>query len=171
MKSLTSIDIIKKLQLSPLADEGGLYRQTYVSDIKLSKDQLPGNYPGDRPIGTQIYYLLTDEIDSFSALHRLLGDEVYHFYLGDTLEMLLLYPDGYSKTVLLGSDILSDEVVQFVVPGGVWQGSRLKSGGKFALLGTSMSPGFDGADFELGDRDELEKTYPEQADLIKQLTR
>jgi hypothetical protein len=109
--------------------------------------------------------------DTFSAMHRLNGDEVYHFYLGDPAEMLILKPDGTGETLLMGQDIVSGMRLQHVVPGGVWQGSRLRPGGKFALLGTTMAPGFDPADFELGSRDELSARYPACAELIAALTR
>jgi len=171
MKKITAEEIIKKLQLMPLIDEGGLYRQTYKSDILIPKKYLPPHYTGDRSISTHIYYLLTDDVDSFSAMHRLPGDEVYHFYLGDPVEMLLLLPDGTSQIMVLGSDLLLGQRVQFVVPHSVWQGLRLLDGGKFALLSTSMSPGFEFVDFELGDRAVLIQEFPEQRQVIEGLTR
>lgn len=168
---ITPAQIIEKLHLAPLPDEGGRYIQTYISDIVIKKEHLAARYNGDRAISTQIYFLLTDEDDDFSALHKLLSDEVYHFYLGDPVEMLMLHPDGRSEVVILGQDILHDEKVQYVVRRGIWQGSHIKPGGKFALLGTTMSPAFDVADFQLGDRLELIKKYPHQKDLISKLTR
>lgn len=168
---ITPAQIIEKLHLAPLPDEGGRYIQTYISDIVMKKEHLADRYNGDRAISTQIYFLLTDEQDDFSALHRLLSDEVYHFYLGDPVELLMLHPDGRSEVVILGQDILHDQKVQHVVPRGIWQGSHIKPGGKFALLGTTMSPAFDVADFQLGDRLELKKEYPNQKDLITKLTR
>jgi len=171
MKKITAEEIIKKLQLMPLIDEGGLYRQTYKSSIMVSQKDLPPRYTGDRSISTQIYYLLTDDDDSFSAMHRLPGDEVYHFYLGDPVEMLLLLPDGTSQIMVLGSDLLLGQHFQLVVLHSVWQGLRLLDAGKFAMLGTSMSPGFEFADSELGDREMLIQEYPEQRKLIEGLTR
>ncbi|MGH7573188.1 MAG: cupin domain-containing protein, partial [Gemmatimonadota bacterium] len=104
-------------------------------------------------------------------LHRLPTDEVYHFYLGDPVEMLLLHPDGASETVTLGPDVLGAEKVQFVVSRGVWQGSRVAPGGNWALLGTTMAPGFEFADYEGGDREDLVARYPEAAGWIRALTR
>jgi len=104
-------------------------------------------------------------------MHRLKGDEVYHFYLGDPAEMLILKPDGTGETLLMGQDIVSGMRVQHAVPGGVWQGSHLAPGGKLALLGTTMAPGFDPADFESGGRGELIARYPAYAELIGVLTR
>jgi predicted cupin superfamily sugar epimerase len=98
---------------------------------------------------------------------------VFHFYLGDPLEGLLLYPDGSSRTVTLGRDILGGEHVQFVVPAGVWQGWRVRAGGAYAyaLTGTTMAPGYTQADFELGSREQLTWLYPGRAEGIRRLTR
>ncbi len=164
--------IIKLLKLEPLQGEGGLFRQTYLSPENIPSGALPGRYGGrEKPFGTAIYYLLTNEVDSFSALHRLPTDEIYHFYLGDPLELTLLYPDGISKTVILGQDILNGEQLQATVPAGVWQGSRVKPGGKFSLAGTTMAPGFTPEDFEAGRRGDLLAAYPGEAEKISALTR
>ena len=160
-------EIIALLKLHPLIGEGGLYAETYRST-----GQIPaGALPAPRSYSTAIYYLLTAEADSFSALHRLSGDEIYHFYLGDPVEMLLLYPDRTAQAVVLGQDLLAGQQVQWVVPAGVWQGSRLASGGAYALLGTTMSPGFDLADFEPGERSALCAAYPNETEKITRLTR
>lgn len=164
-------ELIEALKLAPLPVEGGLYRQTYVGDESIPRGGLPARYSTDKPFSTAIYYLLTDEPDSFSALHRLPTDEIYHFYLGDPVEQLLLLPDGASERVVLGHDLLSGQRVQHVAPRGVWQGSRLIAGGRFALLGTTMAPGFSDHDYEGGEREALIERYPDQAELIRSLTR
>lgn len=151
------------LKLRPLPIEGGYFAETHRSKVALDQRSLPSVYSGKRSLSTAIYYMLT--VDTFSAMHRVWGDEVYHFYLGDPVEMLVLKPDGTGEVVLLGQDILSGMRLQHVVPGGAWQGCRLVAGGTFALMGTTMSPGFDPADFELGNK-ELSARYPEYAALI-----
>jgi predicted cupin superfamily sugar epimerase len=108
--------------------------------------------------------------DSFSALHRLPGDEIWHFYLGDPIEQLQLSPDGSGKIIEIGNNLLAGQVPQIIVPGDVWQGSKLKAGGKFALVGTTMSPGYEFEDYEAGERDELILQYPEFSSIISQLT-
>lgn len=148
----TMDDIVRMLELRPLPEEGGLFRETYRSALS-----------------TAIYYLLTP--DHFSAIHRVRGDEVFHFYLGDPVEMLLLIPDGSGNVVTLGSDLAAGMRPQVVVRGGVWQGSRLRDGGAYALLGTTMAPGFEVADFELGDRATLVTKYPAFAGAITRFTR
>jgi len=171
MKPPTVAQLIEHLRLESLAFEGGYFCQTYAAEESMAADALPARYGGPRKLGSAIYYLLTSEPDSFSALHRLKTDEIYHFYLGDPVEMLLLHPGGRSERVVLGSDVLGGQHAQFVVPRGVWQGSRLISGGSFALMGTTMAPGFDLADWTEGKRDELIRQYPENAELIRALTR
>ena len=157
---LTPDEIIRTLELKPLPIEGGFYRQTYRSHEQL----------GDgRALATAIYYLLTP--DTRSTIHRLKGDEVYHFYLGDAVEMILLYEDGSSELVELGPNILEGQKLQYVVPAGVWQGARLIKGGRWALLGTTMAPGFDWNDYEQGERERLIRLYPARRRLIEELSR
>ena len=166
---LTAEDVRRILHLEPYVSEGGFLAETYKSKEKIPSDALRDAYSGPRLAGSAIYYLLTEE--TFSAMHRLTGDEIYHFYLGDPVEMLMLKPDGSGEAVLLGQEIGAGMRVQHVVPGGVWQGSRLAPGGRFALMGTTMAPGFDPADFELGKRQELAAAYPMYSPLIAFLTR
>jgi predicted cupin superfamily sugar epimerase len=168
---LSADRIIELLDLRPLPREGGHFRQSYRAAESISSDALPARYQRDKQLCTAIYYLLTSDPDSFSALHRLPTDEIYHFYLGDPVEMLLLYPDGDSAVVRLGSDLRAGEQVQFVVPAEIWQGSRLTPGGSFALMGTSMAPGYDEGDYTGGERGALSERYPDRAELIRSLTR
>lgn len=162
--------IINQLGLKRHPFEGILFKQTYLSADWLTSDSLPPRYSSDKSAGTAIYYALTDAPDSFSVLHRLPTDEVYHFYLGDPVELLILFPEGESRKVILGQDVLNDQFVQYVVPRDTWQGSRLVPGGSFALLGTTMAPAYTDDDFELGDRVDLLAQYPDQAELITGLT-
>ncbi len=166
---LTPERLIELLRLAPLPVEGGCFRRTYVAEDYVSRAALPERYTQSKALGSAIYYLLHD--DQFSAMHRLLSDEIYHFYLGDPVEMLLLFPDGSHKVQILGSDLEGGHYVQFVAPGGVWQGSRMRTGGRYALLGTTMAPAYDPSDFELGDCAALTRQYPVCAPLIAALTR
>lgn len=161
-------DIIKKLNMSPLPQEGGYYNETYRSPLRVSKDALAQLYPGDRDASTCIYYLITQE--TFSSLHRIIGDEIFHFYLGDPVEMVQIYADGSHEVIPMGSDVLGGMHPQVVVKGGVWQGLRLVEGGAFALMGTTVAPGFEFEDFEVGDREALTKKYPQHAELIRKYT-
>ena len=160
--------VIELFNLKPLPFEGGYFRETYRSEDRIEAGHLPGRYKTGRNICTAIYYLLTP--DTVSKIHRLQSDEVFHFYLGDPVMMLLLYPDGRSDTVTLGSDIAIGHNIQLVVPRGVWQGARLCEGGRFALMGTTVAPGFKPDDFELAERRELLNKFTSHTDLIKMLT-
>ena len=138
--------IIRRFSLKPLEMEGGYYCETYRSEQLLENQQ--------RSLSTAIYYLLTP--DTYSCLHRLPGDEIYHFYCGDPVELLVALPNEEPKQILLGNPVEGEFECQYVVPGGSIQGSRLKAGGEFALMGTTMSPGFDFKDFQVPSSNELQ---------------
>jgi hypothetical protein len=163
------VDQIKaKLHLKPHPMEGGYFVETYRSDVSIPEIFLPEKYKGRRSLSTAIYYLLSPE--SCSRIHRLNSDEIFHFYSGDPVEMLLMFPDGSTKLVILGNEIVNGMSPQVFIPGGVWQGAMLRPGGRYALLGTTVSPGFDYADYELGIRKYLIGAYPLRKELIISLT-
>lgn len=141
--------------LAPLPVEGGLYRRTWAGP----------EYEEGRPAGSAIILLLS--AGDFSALHRLPIDEVWHFYRGDPLELLLLDPDGSARVEVLGPD----QHVQLVVPAGTWMGAHVADGGRWALCGTTMAPGFLPGDYEGGDAETLCARYPAVADRIRALCR
>lgn len=160
---LTAIEIKQLLQLQPHPVEGGHFRRTYTSKLNVQLER------GERAAGTAIYYLL--EPGTFSEMHVLTSDELFHFYLGDPVEMLQLWPNGESKVVTLGPDLVAGQHVQLLVPAGVWQGTRLIGDGKVALLGCSVVPGFDFADYTSGSHAELSARWPAETDRIRALTR
>ena len=160
---MTPNEIKALLKLDPHPVEGGFYRRTYTSAGTVD---LPR---GVRAQGTAIYYLL--EAGTFSEMHVLESDELFHFYFGDPVEMLQLYPDGRSAVVILGPDLAAGHQVQVVVPAGVWQGTRLIGDGKVALLGCTVTPGFDFADYRNAQYAELVASWPAQAERIRALTR
>lgn len=166
---MTASDVIHALGLEPLDIEGGYYRETYRSALSVPTHDLPPAYTSSHSFCTAIYYLLTS--DTFSHMHRLTGDELFHFYLGDPVAMLQLFPDRSSKVITMGHDITMGQQVQAVVPGGVWQGMTIAGGGEWALLGTTVSPGFEFEDYRHGNRDELIRLYPGRRELITKLTR
>lgn len=161
--------IIKLLNLKPHPAEGGYFIESYRSEEIILKSGLPKRYDNNRAISTAIYFLIT--ADTYSAIHRLLSDEVFHFYLGDPVEMLHLYPDGSGRVVTLGNDLKNGMRPQVIVPQGIWQGARLSKGGNFALLGTTVAPGFEYTDFELGNQDNLIAEYPQFQEMIIKLTK
>jgi predicted cupin superfamily sugar epimerase len=168
--TIMAAELKKTLGLEPHPREGGWFRETWKAEEMIPSEALPAaRYSGSRSAGTAIYYLL--EPQNFSEMHKLASDEVFHFYLGDPVEMLQLWPDGTGKRVVLGHDIANGQLLQTVVPQGVWQGTRLVSGGNVALLGCTVSPGFDYADYASGKREELVRGWPDWKALIEGLTR
>lgn len=158
---MTADDVIKTLGLVPLPGEGGYFRETYRST-----ERLPGS---NRSYSTAIYYMVTPE--TFSALHRLPHDEIFHFYLGAPVEMLIIHPDGAHEIVTLGADLARGQRPQFTVPAGCWQGTKLAPGeNTFALLGTTVAPGFEFPDMEIKSRAELNRMFPDKSELIKRYT-
>jgi len=99
------------------------------------------------------------------------SDEMWHFYAGGTLVVHVIGDDGQHSEILLGSDTEAGEVFQAVVKAGCWFGSCVRDPGAFALVGCTVSPGFDFADFELGKREQLVRLYPQHRELIEGLTR
>jgi hypothetical protein len=158
--TMTAPEVIELLRLEPLPEEGGYFRQTYKSSENIPPTALPARYRQEMSLSTAIYFLITPA--DFSAMHRLNSAEVYHFYLGDPVELLLLYPDGSGEVVRLGQDLPAGVRPQQVVETGVWQGARLQPGGPygFALMGTTMAPGFEVSGFELGSAATLSAHYP-----------
>jgi len=166
---MTADEIKQLLGLAPHPCEGGWFVQTWRSEEVIPKSALPERYPSARSAGTCIYYLL--EPGTFSEMHRLASDEIFHFYCGDPVEMLQIAPDGSARRVILGSDLAAGHQVQLIVPKDVWQGSRLVAGGSVALLGCSVSPGFEYADYEAGRRDALLQSAGEYRELLLGLCR
>ncbi|MEI5527484.1 cupin domain-containing protein [Streptomyces brasiliscabiei] len=163
---MTPEDLVAHYELQPIPREGGCFRQTWA-----------GPERGDgRPEGTAIVALLTTAPGDYSALHRLPGDEIWHFHLGDPLRMLLLAPDGSSRVVVLGPHVLDGQHVQYVVPAGTWMGARVSGGGGgegggWTLFGCTMAPGFTFEGYEHGDPAELARLYPDRAAEIGELGR
>jgi predicted cupin superfamily sugar epimerase len=164
---LRADDVIRLLNLQPHPVEGGFFRETWRSAEVIPASALPKHY-ADRSVGTSIYYLLKP--GAVSEMHVLPGAEVFHFYLGTPLRMLQLWPDGTGKEVILGTDLAAGHVPQLVVPGGVWQGSRMVVEEGFALVGATMAPGFDYTDYVTGKRVELCAKWPAFAKQIEALT-
>ena len=172
-KGISAEEVIELLGLKLLRIEGGFFRETYRSPEEVTTDALSERYgksgtPG-KALGTAIYYLLTPE--TFSALHRILTDEAYHFYLGDPVIMLQLHRDGSSDLTTLCQGLGRGQKVQVVVPHGTWHGSHLGDGGRFALLGSTMAPGFDFSDYAHGEREALFMKFPDRRKLIERLTK
>ena len=158
---------INRLQLSTHI-EGGAFREIYRSPVMAPAAALPSSFNGDRSFCTSIYFLLQQH--QFSAFHKIKSDEVWHFYYGDALIVYEIDQQGHMIEHRLGCDPNNNESFQCVVAAGNWFAARLAPDGEYALVGCTVSPGFDFTDFELADRNELVRLYPEHATVIKELT-
>lgn len=156
--------IITELNLQP-HPEGGFFRETYRSSSVTAN----GPQQASRSLSTGIYFLLTSV--NFSALHRIQSDEMWHFYAGDPLEVIEIDGEGNCIHTVIGNRFERGETPQYVVKAGHWFGSRVLGDGIFSLVGCTVSPGFDFADFEMGDRQTLIKEYPKHHAIIEAMTR
>lgn len=161
------------LKLVPNPEEGGFLADVYQSPISIP-DKVLDTFPPTktpRSICGAIYYFL--EWPGCSVMHRVTGDMLYHFYAGDQVQILQLHAEGSSaraEVCIFRNNLALHQNPIKAFPGGTWLGSRLMPGGSWALMGVSMAPGFDPVDYSIGKRDELIQEYPEQTDLIRQLT-
>jgi predicted cupin superfamily sugar epimerase len=153
--------IIEHYKLEPLPVEGTLFTSTYRSSLELQDGT---------PYGTAMIGLYSDDPFSVSCFHRLPSDEIWHVYGGDPFKLILLHPDGSSQDILMGTNPLEGQHVQFVVPAHSWQAGYLLPGGRYALFGCTMSPGFTGAGFEAGIAEDLIAQYPTRALDIEHLS-
>jgi len=153
-------ELIELYGFQPLPVEGTLFTQTYQSAKRL---------PGGGPVGTAILGLYCDDPPSVSRFHRLTADETWHFHAGDPFRLILLFPDGSSRDLVFGRQVLAGHRVQFTVPAGVWMAAHLIEGGHWALYGCTMAPGFEESMFEGGDVETLLPLYPERAGDIRRL--
>ncbi len=159
---------VQKLDLQP-HPEGGFYRETYRSKENIAHSALPGRFGGERSFATAIYFLLT--AGNFSAFHRIQSDETWHFYQGSGITVSMIHPNGEYEEIRLGASLETGEVFQATVPAGVWFGSQLTSSEGWCLVGCTVAPGFDFADFEMAERDQLLAEFPQHEKIIHQLTR
>jgi len=161
-------EIITKLGLTP-HPEGGFYKETYRSEGCVKKDSLSEVYSDKRNYSTCIYFVITSE--SFSAFHKIHQEEIWHFYLGSSITIHLINPEGKYSSVILGNDVLNGEVLQYVVKGECWFAVTVNEENSYALTGCTVAPGFDFDDFILPSRKELIETFPHLSKEITQLTR
>lgn len=165
---MTADDLIMQLGLIR-HPEGGWYRETYRSSEFLPAGQFPERFNGERSFCTAICFLLGR--DEMSALHRIKSDEIWYYHAGTSLTVHLLSPLGEYLTLRVGPDPAAGDSYQAVVPAGYWFGATVTGEGDFSLVGCSVAPGFDFADFEMGSRTELLNQFPEHGRIILHLTK
>jgi len=171
INGLSAKDIISHLELNP-HPEGGFYKETYRSDGSIGEKSLPENMKGSRTYATSIYYLLRTQ-DS-SAFHRIKSDEIWHFHGGDPLEIFEIDEDGNLVVTILGSNILDNEKLSYIVVANRWFAARPANSSNtagYSLVSCGVAPGFDPQDFEMADLNDVKPVIdqnPSLADLIIQ---
>lgn len=160
---MTVQEIFKQLDLKA-HPEGGFYKENYKSSDFITAHCLPDNFTDKRRFSTSIYYLLREE--DFSAFHKIKSDELWHYYAGGDIILHLLDQQKGYQTKILGNEITGNGSFQVIVPANVWFAAEPLPGGLFALAGCTVSPGFDFADFELADKDQLLRQFPFYTDLV-----
>jgi uncharacterized protein len=165
---MTAKQYVDKLQLQS-HPEGGYFKETYRCIESIEVNCLPERFSGSRSISTSIYYLL--EQGDYSGFHKIKSDECWHFYAGGQLLIHVIETTGNYYCIKLGSDILNGETFQFVVPAGAWFASEPAANVKFSLVGCTVAPGFDFADFEMANREQLLNEFPQHKDIIIRLCR
>jgi hypothetical protein len=168
MTGPTVDELVRRLDLAR-HPEGGWYRETYRSGEIIPGSALPERFGGPRPFSTSIYFLL--EQGEVSALHRIKSDEIWHFHAGAPLMIHIITPCGGHQELRLGTDLSARESFKIVVEAGCWFGAEVSGAGRYSLVGCTVSPGFDFADFKLGNRSDLLREYPQHAEIINRLTR
>ena len=166
---MTADEVKRILELVPHPREGGWFMRSYEADELVAAESFQdARYEDARLTGTAIYYLL--EPGTFSEMHRLKSDEVFHHYAGDAVEQLQLAAGEQGRVAVIGKDLEAGQRPQVVVRREVWQGARLVAGGAWALLGCTVSPGFEFDDYETGSRESLTERWPQWRDRIAELT-
>ena len=173
--------IIKKLELEKHISEGGYFKESYRSPDNISNNGFHNKKHGHeiseettntekiRPASTLIYYLLVG--NQYSAIHRVKSDEIWHFYLGSPVTIHLINEDHISPRIKLGNNLEKDENIHYVVKKDTWFCAEVNNKMSFALMGCTVSPGFDFEDFELGNKDKLILQYPQHKDLIERFAK
>jgi hypothetical protein len=167
---LSAEELKQMLDLAPLPIEGGIFKRIYVSSLVIPQAVLPARYEADKLAASHIFNLHLPDSQQF--LHRLITDEIHHFYLGDPITFVMFDDDGRHEVRTLGSDLAVGHEPVIIAPAGVWQGSFLQAGGPhgYGLKGATMAPAFDFSDFDLADRKDMLARFPQAEEIILRLT-
>lgn len=161
---LTAEEVCVLLGLEPNAT-CGFVRETYRSVLQIARSGLPSPFDGGRPLGSALYFLVAPTAPV--KLHRIRNDQLYHYYLGDPLEVLLLRDDGAAERVVVGPDLRAGQRVQLLIPGSTFHTARVVGSRRWFLGASTEWPGVTPADVEIGDCGALAALYPQAADDLR----
>jgi predicted cupin superfamily sugar epimerase len=161
---LTAEEVRSLLNLEPNAT-CGFVRGTYVSDSSIAPGGLPPPFADHRPMGSALYFLVTSTAPV--RLHRIRNDQLYHYYLGDPLEVFLLHADGSTERVIVGPDLRAGNRVQLLIPGDTFHTARVIGRRRWFLGASTEWPGVVPTDVEIGNIAEIAAKYPAVADALR----
>jgi hypothetical protein len=161
---LTAEEVRSLLNLEPNAT-CGFVRGTYVSGSSIAAGVLPPPFASPRPMGSALYFLVTPTAPV--RLHRIRNDQLYHYYLGDPLKVLLLHADGSSERIIVGPDLRAGNRVQLLIPGDTFHTARVIGRRRWFLGASTEWPGVVPTDVEIGNVDALAAKYPAVADTLR----
>jgi predicted cupin superfamily sugar epimerase len=161
---LTADELRTLLKLEPNAT-CGFVRETYVSKLSVAAGGLPPPFANERPMGSALYFMVTQTAPV--RLHRIRNDQLYHYYLGDPLEVFLLHADGATERVIVGPDLRAGDRVQLLIPGDTFHTARLIRRRRWFLGASTEWPGVVPADVEIGNVEEMAGKYPALADTLR----
>ena len=159
---MTPDDVLKLLELEPNAT-CGFVRETYRAKQQIAPGGLAAPFADGRPLGSALYFMVTPQAPV--RLHRIRNDQLYHYYLGDPIEVLLLR--GQGEHVIVGPDLRAGHRVQLLIPGNTFHTARIIGQKRWFLGGSTEWPGVIPADVELGKPDQLTAEFPQVAADIR----
>jgi len=163
---LTAEEICSLLELEPNAT-CGFVRVTFTTTLSIAPGGLPAPFADGRPLGSALYFLVTPGAPV--RLHRIRNDQLYHYNLGDPLEVFLLHAGGSSERVILGPDLRGGQRLQLLIPGNTFHTARLLGQGRWFLGASTEWPAVVPSDVEIGDVDALAASHPDVAEDIREI--
>jgi len=157
---LTADEIRALLKLEPHAT-CGFVRVSFISNKQIAPGGLPAPFVDGRPAGSALYFMVTP--DAPVRLHRIRNDQLYHYYLGDPIEVLMLHESGVTEHVVVGPDLRGRQCVQLLIPGNTFHTARVIGQRRWFLGASTEWPGVEQVDIEIGDVEALAAKYPDAA--------
>jgi uncharacterized protein len=161
ISEMTADEIRALLKLEPHAT-CGFVRVTFMSEKRIAPGGLPPPFAEGRPTGSALYFMVTP--DAPVRLHRIHNDQLYHYYLGDPIEVLMLHADGTTERAVVDPDLRNAQCLQLLIPGNTFHTASIVGGRRWFLGASTEWPGVEPADVEIGDVNSLAEKYPDADD-------